>query len=191
MKESLRKALAGREKRTIIDCKLKESAVLVPLFLKDGKYHIIFTKRTEHLSRHSGQISFPGGARHDDDKSLLETALRETFEEIGVKQSDVEILGELDDTATLSYFCITPFVGIVPYPYEYKQDLYEVEEIFDVSLEDLMNTRRKEETRVIGEKPFKVYSYEVNGRVIWGATAWILTGLLDIICNSSGARCNN
>ncbi len=192
MMDELKKVLAERKKLVITDSKLKPSAVLLPIFRKDGKCHILFTKRTDYLANHKGQISFPGGGRHDDDKSLMETALRESWEEIGLRQSDVEIIGELDDAATTtSLFCITPFVGIIPYPYDFQRDTYEVEEIFDVALEDLMKAHKKEETVEIGGVQLKVLSYEAGGRIIWGATAWILTEFLAILRNVSGARCNS
>ena len=190
MMDALKKALAERKKIGIIDSKLKPSAVLLPVFKKEGKCHILFTRRTDSLAHHKGQISFPGGGRHSDDKSLLQTALRESYEEIGLREEDVEVIGELDDAATVtSLFCITPFVGVIPYPYEFKRETYEVEEIFDVSIEDLLKAVIKEETVEIGGVSIKVYSYEVGQRVIWGATAWILTGFLDILRNASGARC--
>jgi 8-oxo-dGTP pyrophosphatase MutT (NUDIX family) len=120
MKEKIRRALATREKKVISDSSLTDSAVLVPLFEKDGRCHIVFTKRTDHLTHHKGQISFPGGGRHQEDRSLLETALRESREEIGLKESDVDVLGELDDAATVtSLYRIVPFVGIIPYPYAF------------------------------------------------------------------------
>ena len=192
MMDELKKALTERKKLMITDSRLKPSAVLLPIFKKDGRCHILFTKRTDHLANHKGQISFPGGGRHDDDKSLMETALRESWEEIGLRQSDIKIIGELDDAATTtSLFCITPFVGIIPYPYEFKRDTFEVEEIFDVSLEDLMKADKKEEAVEIGGVQIKVISYEIAGHVIWGATAWILTEFLSILRNVSGARCNS
>ena len=184
--------MAERNKLIINDCKLKPSAVLVPIFRKEGKCHVLFTKRTDHLAHHKGQISFPGGSRHETDKSLLETALRESWEEIGLKESDVEIIGELDDAATTtSFFCITPFVGVIPYPYEFKRDTFEVEEIFDVALDDLLRVKKKDELVQVGGVTVNVQSYDIDGRNIWGATAWILTGFLEIIRSISGARCNN
>ncbi|OGO14200.1 MAG: hypothetical protein A2Z02_01865 [Chloroflexi bacterium RBG_16_48_7] len=190
--DGLKKALAERKKLVITDSKLKPSAVLLPIFKKDGKCRILFTKRTDHLANHKGQISFPGGGRHDEDKSLMETALRESWEEIGLRQSDVQIIGELDDAATTtSLFCITPFVGVIPYPYDFKRDTFEVEEIFDVALEDLMKADKKEETVEFGGVKIKVLSYDVDGHVIWGATAWILTEFLAILRNVSGARSNS
>ena len=192
MKEKIRQALAERSKMTIADSSLTDSAVLLPIFEKDGKCRILFTKCTSHLAHHQGQISFPGGGRHEDDKSPLETALRESREEIGLEAGDVEILGELDDAATAtSNYRITPFVGLIPYPYEFKKDDFEVEEIFDLPLEDLMKTDKKEEDMVFMGVPIHVYTFDVDGHVIWGATAWILNQFLDILRSVSGAGCQS
>jgi len=190
MIEEIRKTLAARKKMVIVDSSLTDSAVLLPIYQRDGKCHIIFTKRTDHLTHHKGQISFPGGGRHDDDKTLLETALRESREEIGLKETDVTILGELDDAATVtSLYRIVPFVGLIPYPYDFKIDRFEVGEVFGLPLEGLLNNaNRKEENLVYGDKIIRVYTYELNGRVIWGATAWILNQFLEILRKVSGAH---
>ncbi len=183
MKEEIRRALAAREKKVISVDGLTRSAVLVPLFEKEGRCHILFTKRTDHLHHHKGQISFPGGGCHEDDHSPLETALRESREEIGLKESDVEILGELDDAATLtSLYHIVPFVGVIPYPYDFKPDKFEVREIFSLPLDDLLNRAvKKLENWTFGDIKVETYSYEIDGRYIWGATAWMLNQLLEII----------
>ncbi|MBM3183280.1 MAG: CoA pyrophosphatase, partial [Chloroflexi bacterium] len=100
MKKKLKKALSSRFKRKISDQRLVKAAVMLPLFCKDGQYHILFTRRSNEVMHHKGQISFPGGAKHGDDASLLDTALRESCEEIGLQARDVEVLGELDDAPT-------------------------------------------------------------------------------------------
>jgi len=183
MKEEIRRALAAREKKTISTEGLHRSAVLIPLFEKDGGCHILFTKRTDHLHHHKGQISFPGGGRHDEDRSMLETALRESREEIGLKESDVEILGEMDDAATLtSFYHIVPFVGLIPYPYDFTIDEFEVQEVFSLPLDDLMHKAvKKSENYVFGDLKVEMFSYELDGRFIWGATAWMLGQLIEII----------
>lgn len=193
MIEDIRKTLAARQKMVIVDSSLTDSAVLLPIYQENGKCHIIFTKRTDHLTHHKGQISFPGGGRHDDDKTLLETALRESREEIGLKEADVSILGELDDAATVtSLYRIVPFVGLIPYPYDFKIDRFEVDEVFGLPLEGLLNNaNRKEEDLVYGDKLIRVYTYELNGRVIWGATAWILNQFLEILRKVSGSHHRN
>jgi len=193
MKEEIRRALAAREKQVISAEGLTRSAVLIPLFEKDGRCHIIFTRRTDHLHHHRGQISFPGGGCHPEDHSMLETALRESREEIGLKESDVEILGEMDDAATItSLYHIVPFVGVIPYPYDFKPDKFEVSEIFSIAVDDLINKAvRKSENYTFGDMKIEMFSYELDGRVIWGATAWMLSQLIDIIGPVSGARCDN
>ncbi|MCX6002143.1 MAG: CoA pyrophosphatase, partial [Chloroflexi bacterium] len=146
MIEEIRKTLAARKKISIVDSSLTDSAVLLPIYQKHGKCHIIFTKRTDHLTHHKGQISFPGGGRHEDDKTMLETALRESYEEIGLKETDVQILGELDDAATVtSLYRIVPFVGLIPYPYDFKIDRFEVDEVFGLPLEGLLNNANRQE----------------------------------------------
>ncbi len=193
MIDEIERALAARPKMVIVDSSLTDSAVLLPIYQTEGKCHIIFTKRTDHLTHHKGQISFPGGGRHDKDKSLLETALRESYEEIGLKVSDVRILGELDDAATVtSLYRIVPFIGLIPYPYDFKIDRFEVDEVFGLPLEGLLNNaNRKEEELVYGDKIIRVFTYELNGRVIWGATAWILNQFLEILRKVSGTHYNN
>ncbi len=124
MNEHLKRNLSTRVKKTLTDKKLKPAAVLVPLFYDGNEFHILLTRRSENVPHHKGQISFPGGQPHKKDSDLLQTALRESWEEIGLKPEDVQVIGELDDTPTLtSGFIITPFVGIIPYPYSFKLNL--------------------------------------------------------------------
>lgn len=193
MKEKIRQALSSRTRLIIHDSRYKESAVLIPIFEKDGRCHIVFTKRTDHLQYHKGQISFPGGGRHKEDSDLLITALRESREEIGLNEKDVEVLGVLDDALTeTSLYRITPFVGLIPYPYKFKIEESEVQDIFSVAIDDLMNKANiTADNRQYGDKIINIRTYEIDGRVIWGATAYILSRFLDIIKPLSGAHCNN
>lgn len=193
MIEKLRRALKVRQRIIIPDSKLKPSAVLLPVFQKDGRCHIVFTKRTANLSHHKGQVSFPGGGCDDTDKSLVETALRECHEEIGLLGADVEIIGGLDDAATVtSRYRITPFVGLIPHPYHFKPDPSEVDEIFDVPIEALLDTKPVEELVTYGDRSVRVLTYNTNGHVIWGATAGILSQFLDICAACmSEARCKS
>ncbi len=179
--KKLREALARREKRTIADAGRVPSAVLVPIYYKEGQCYILFTRRTEKVKEHKGQISFPGGARQDGE-SLLDTALRESREEIGLAPADVEILGQLDDTLTaVSNYIVTPFVGVIPWPYELKADGWETDEIIEAPITALLtNDSREKKTEVIDGKKVTSYFYHYQGRVIWGATARILHQFLDI-----------
>ncbi len=182
-KEDIRQALSGREKRTSNDRNLIPAAVLVPLYEKSGEYHLIFTKRTENLEYHKGQISFPGGVRQGDKEPLRATALRESCEEIGLNSKDVEILGELDDeiTATTN-FAISPFVAAIPYPYKFKANPAEVEEIIEIPVTALLDkSHLREELKVRHGKLVPEYSYEYSRWIIWGATARILRQFLEVV----------
>ena len=183
--KKISRILAQREKQTIVltSAPLAPAAVLLPIYEKEGEYYILFTKRTQKVEHHKGQISFPGGARHEHDRDLKDTALRETFEEIGVRPGDVTILGELDNMSTLtSNFLITPFVGIIPYPYEFIINEDEIEELVEVPLSALADERNyREEVYIIEGAPNMGRVYEYNGRVIWGATARILKQFLDLV----------
>ena len=190
MKEKIRKALSSRRKENINDKSLTAAAVLVPILCKGGEYHILFTQRSNQVAHHKGQISFPGGARSKVDSSLLDTALRESWEEIGLEAKDVEILGELDDTpTTTSRFVISPFVAFVPHPYEFRVNRHEIDEIFDVPVSALLyKANVTEERYVFGDEIVTAYSYEYGGRVIWGATARIVQQFLEVWQSASGAQ---
>lgn len=183
MEESLRKLLDHREKQCIIDNNRISSAVLVPIYLWNNEYHIIFIRRTETVKAHKGQISFPGGICEKEDKSLLDTALRESREEIGLMAEDVEILGELDDEiTTTSNYIVSPFVGAIPWPCHFTQNKDEVDEILNVPLAALLGRDcLQPDTETLNGKQVDSYAYHYQGNVIWGATARILYKLLDII----------
>ena len=190
MKEKLRQVLASRQKMQLSGRGLTEAAVLVPVFCKDGEYHIIFTQRSDRVPHHKGQISFPGGARSEVDTGLLDTALRESYEEIGLQARDAEVLGELDDTpTTTSSFNISPFVAFIPYPYNFTLNPNEINEIFSVPVLALLNkAKRGEESYTFGGEVFVGSSYEYEGRVIWGATAQIVQQFLEVWQSVSGAQ---
>ena len=183
MKEELERILARREKHYINDAKRVPAAVLVPLYQKNGQYHIIFIKRTEKVRDHKGQISFPGGARNKDDPTLLHTAVRESQEEIGLQAEDIEVIGELDDElTTTTNYTVTPFVAVIPWPYRFRENSDEVAGILEVPIEALLkNGPVSENGEVLNGKPIESYTYDYNGNVIWGATARIVKKLLDII----------
>ncbi len=182
MEEKLKKTLACREKTCIDEPGLIRAAVLIPLFKKDGKYHVLLTRRTTKVGHHKGQISFPGGKR-DEGEDLLSTALREAREEMGIEEKDVCILGELDDMCTFSSdFCIAPFVGLIPYPYPFKINRHEIEEMIEVPLSVFLDESKfKEELRSRNGKLIPVYFYQHDEHTIWGATARILKQLTELI----------
>lgn len=187
MKERLKQVLAQREKRHITNPGRIPAAVLVPIYEKDGQYHILFIKRTEWVEKHKGEISFPGGTHESRDKTLLDTALRESAEEISLKPEDVEVLGELDDVVSVkTNYRISPFLAFIPCPYEFKVDGRETEEIIEAPVLELMDIGSSRE-EVRGSETVTVYQYNYQGRVIWGATARILNQFLHIFTQAAQA----
>lgn len=158
------------------------SAVLLPLYRRDGEYHLLFTKRTELVQAHKGQVSFPGGACEAADGSLLQTALRECREELGLAPERVRVLGRLDDTLTrTSNYIISPFVAVIPWPYDFVVNRHEIEEVIEVPVAAFRNedcVRR--ESEVFNGGVVSAVSYSYRGRVIWGATARMLQQFLEI-----------
>jgi len=166
------------------------AAVLLPIYWKQGQYYILFTKRTEKVKEHKGQISFPGGACQEGDGTLVDTALRECAEEIGLVSSEVEVLGELDDVATLtSSYIISPFVAFISGPHSLKVNWREIEEIIEVPILALLGKdSMRQGTEIIGGETVTSYFYYYQGRVIWGATARIVNQFLDIFAQVMGSE---
>ena len=180
MKDRLRQALFQRQKHHIVDPSRIPAAVLLPIYYKQGQYHVLFIKRTDNVKTHRGEISFPGGTCEDRDNTLLDTALRECAEEIGLAADDIEILGELDDEASVrTNYTISPFVALILWPYKFRMDGNEVEEIIGVPVSALLDNGFSRQEIMNGETITK-YFYPYQGRVIWGATARILSKFLDI-----------
>ncbi len=182
MKGKLRRLLEQRKKRYITDTSRVPSAVLIPLYESDGQHHIVFIKRTETVKEHKGQISFPGGTCEDVDNTLLETALRECCEEIGLNSDAIEVLGELDDEiTTTSNYIVTPFIGMIPWPYRFVINPIEVDEIIEVPVAALLDDGCLQPgTEILNGKVVASYAYHYQGQIIWGATARILNRFLDI-----------
>jgi 8-oxo-dGTP pyrophosphatase MutT (NUDIX family) len=158
------------------------AAVLIPLLCKNGDWHVLVTQRTETVEHHRGQISFPGGACEPQDADLEATALRETFEEIGIPPDQIEILGALDDFPTISSFVVTPFVGVIPHPFAYRLSKQEVDVVVEVPLAFLRDpSHLRTEQREIDGRVFDVLSWDYGPYTIWGATARILKGLIDLV----------
>jgi 8-oxo-dGTP pyrophosphatase MutT (NUDIX family) len=188
MKQRLRQALSRRQKRNIVAAGRVSAAVLLPIYYKQGQYYILFTKRTEKVEEHKGQICFPGGAYEEEDGTLVNTALRECAEEIGLMADDIEVLGELDDTVTVaSGYIVSAFVGLISWPHTFKVDQREVEEIIEVPISALLDKGcLREETKLIDGKAVISYFYHYQETIIWGATARILNQFLDIFARVVG-----
>lgn len=182
MEDKLKELLLERKRRVIKDENLKPSAVLLPLFIKNGNYHILFVRRSQKVEDHKGEISFPGGLCEKGDEGLENTALREAFEEIGIHPQDVEVLGILDDMKTIStHYRVTPVVGVIPYPYPFTIHRDEVDEIIEIPLNYLLNEgNRGKESITRDEITYTGEVYHYKHYVIWGATARILKNLFDV-----------
>ena len=158
----------------------RAAAVLVPFVVRDDELSVLFTRRTEHLRHHAGQVSFPGGGVEAGDADLIAAALRETSEETGIAPVQVEAFGYLDCLDTVSGFCVTPVAGFVRGDYSIKLQEAEVDEVFEVPFDFILepSSMRREQILWHGRER-DIYAFEWEGRRIWGATAAILKNLLD------------
>jgi 8-oxo-dGTP pyrophosphatase MutT (NUDIX family) len=155
------------------------SAVLVIIHFRDGKPRIILTKRSNEMKNHAGQISCPGGTFSDSDKDLMQTAIRETLEEIGVMVHKEDVIGSLHSVHTLtSNFTIVPYVAVINSISKLNLNTKEIDTVLDLPLLDLLNTMTPDlENASFGE----LYKFEYDSNVVWGATARILKQMYDIL----------
>ncbi|CAA9518034.1 MAG: Uncharacterized Nudix hydrolase NudL [uncultured Solirubrobacteraceae bacterium] len=156
-----------------------KAAVLVALYVDAGDLYAVFTRRRHDLRRHAGEISFPGGRRDPEDESLLDTALREAEEEIGLPPDAVRILGALTPTPTVATnYGVYPFVGLIEPGYAWTPSAWEVDEVLELRLRDLRAARARRRLLHRGI-PFRSDVYDISEQaVIWGATARIVGDLL-------------
>jgi 8-oxo-dGTP pyrophosphatase MutT (NUDIX family) len=160
---------------------------LIPIYFEEGQFYILFTKRTELVHHHKGEISFPGGGYHADDCCLQQTALRESQEEIGLNPTDVEILGELDDMMTRgSPFIISPFVGAFPPGYQFTSSAFEIAEIIIIPISALLQKScRTDGPELMPDGHLgTAYVFSYGQYRIIGATARILNQFLDIFASA-------
>lgn len=166
----------GRVPRIVDAPDAQPCAVLVPL-IQDHDLKVVFARRTEDRSLHSGQVCFPGGKACAEDADLLATALREAEEEVGIRPEDVDVLGQLDDVNTMTGYRITPYVGLIRAPYPFALNGREIAHLIEVPLQELLLPDRFEiDTALIGRP---VLRFMAGDELIWGATARIAKQLAD------------
>lgn len=179
---SLSDYLGRRERLAIRDREAIACAVLIPLvpLPGDGDYDVVYTLRSEHLPNHKGQVAFPGGKRSGGEE-LLETALRESSEEVGIRASDVKVLGCLDDVSTMAgQYVITPWVGLLPPAYVFQANPNEVADIFSVRLSALDDPRyQAHTTKQWGGNDYEISVITAGRHEIWGATHQITRNFLE------------
>lgn len=178
---ALRRTLATRPAEEFEIAWLKRACVMIPLVPVDGRWHLLFSRRSPELTVHSGQISFPGG-RANRGERLVDAALREMHEEVGVDPSIVDVIGRLDDVITRTGFLVAPFVGVLAARPAYVIQASEVDEIFEVPMDDLLSDGMPE-VRYVDYRGgrYPVYVYPTGLMDIWGLTGRILKGFLDIV----------
>ena len=183
LKDTIIEVLRQRVARKADRPEFRQAAVLLPLYLSDDELHLLLTKRTELVPTHKGQISFPGGGFEEADGDLRTTALRETQEEIGLRPQDVEVVGTLDDTVTVtSRHVVRPFVGIIPHPYSYRLDPFEIERLVHLPISALLcGAPFREEIWEREAGPVTVFFYEHDGDTVWGLTARILKQFIETV----------
>jgi 8-oxo-dGTP pyrophosphatase MutT (NUDIX family) len=166
------------------DVHLRCAAVLIPLVWREGEWQLVFTRRTEMVEDHKGQVSFPGGACMAGE-TPGQTALREAEEEIGLHPTDVRLLGRLNDVVTITRYRVTPVAGALPWPYEFHAAPLEVERVFTIPLLWLAERGNWDENPFTPEgaaRPFSAITYHpYDGEVLWGASARMTYNFLGIL----------
>jgi 8-oxo-dGTP pyrophosphatase MutT (NUDIX family) len=178
----LQELLASRPAVEIAAPELRRAAVLIPLLRDDaGVWSILFSRRSDQLQAHSGQIAFPGGAV-EREESLAEGAVREAWEEVGIPRGQVRLIGRMDDIVTHSGFLVAPFVGVISGPIEYVLQESEVVDVFEVTIEDLLVPSQPQVRYVpFRGRHYPAYFYPYGANEIWGLTGRMLKAFVDLL----------
>jgi 8-oxo-dGTP pyrophosphatase MutT (NUDIX family) len=161
------------------------AAVLIPIIEIENKLHVLFTMRSENLNKHAGQISFPGGRVEESDADAIAAALRESFEEIGLRSDDVNVLGTLNQYITSTGFTVTPVIALIQGTFIPQCNLNEVSATLTAPLHFLMNPNHYElQTGEAQNQQRSFYSISYENHLIWGATAAMLFGLYETLLSS-------
>jgi 8-oxo-dGTP pyrophosphatase MutT (NUDIX family) len=163
------------------ETRLKCAAVLVPLVWHDEEWHLLYTRRTDTVESHKGQVSFPGGACDEGETTPEETALREAEEEIGLDPNDVKVLGRLPNLITVTYFRVTPVIGVVRWPAVFRVGEHEVARIFTIPLAWLSNPSNRWQFEMPGRARSLIAYHPYDGELLWGATARMTVDFLNVL----------
>ena len=178
--DRLRDLLRSRPAIEIDAPQYRRACVLIPLVCNDG-WSLLFSRRSENLAAHSGQIAFPGGAV-EAGETLAEAAIREAEEEVGIPARNVELIGRLDDVVTNSGFLVAPFAGVIHDPVDYVLQAGEVDEVFEVPIEALLDPSKPEVRYVtFRDRQYPAYFYPYQQYEIWGLTGRMLKAFLDLV----------
>lgn len=160
---------------------LKCAAVLIPLVWHEDEWHLLFTRRTDHVESHKGQVSFPGGACDEGEQTPEQTALREAEEEIGLAPRDVRVLGRLTDLITITYFRVTPVVGVVRWPAVFRVGQHEVARVFTMPLAWLADPVNRWQFELPATRRTLIAFHPFDGELLWGASARMTVEFLDAL----------
>lgn len=186
LRDRLAAVFAGRPKDAVDPDGRVPAAVLILIFERNGEPWMVFTRRTQHVRHHKGEISFPGGARDPEDSDLAATAVRETVEELGIDGSTIDIVAELDDFPTfVTNYVVTPFVGLIPAQHSFRHSEREIDEVIELPVREMARTLRMEDWSDRGGR-YPMYFYETRGYTIWGVTGYILARFLDLAGEALG-----
>lgn len=181
LREQIRDQLTRLQPKRLNAAYPQEAAVLMPIFVRNGEPHFLLTLRTEEVSTHKGQISFPGGMRQDRE-SLQETALRETREEVGIEPSRIEILGRFYDYASITGYRVVPFAGYIEGAFITVPQKSEVAEVLQVPFSIFTDSSRLRTVQMLRSGKMRdVYFYRYDPHEIWGLTAHIIKDFFDAI----------
>lgn len=163
------------------EVRLKCAAVLIPLVWYDEEWHLLFTRRTDTVESHKGQVSFPGGACDEGETTPEQTALREAEEEIGILPDEVRVLGRLSNLITITYFRVTPVIGVVKWPAVFRVGAHEVARIFTMPLAWLANPTNRWQFEIPGTDRSLIAYHPYGGELLWGATARMTVDFLNVL----------
>ena len=181
MKDRIRDCLAALKPRKLANGFTREAAVLIPIFERKHECHFLLTRRTEEVQTHKGQISFPGGMR-EGNEALIKTALRETFEEVGIQEGQIETLGRFHDYISIHGYRVTPFAGFIERPFTTVPQVHEVAEVLQVPFRIFLEPERlRIEKRITKDGEEDVYFYSYGTHQIWGLTARIIRDFMEAL----------